>query len=47
MTEFQKLVLWSTGMVAVICLIGPAAVFRFAKGFLQCLVIIIAILGML
>jgi hypothetical protein len=44
MTEPDKLVLWSTAVVAVVCLIGPAAVFRFAANFLQCLVIFIAIL---
>jgi hypothetical protein len=44
MTEFDKLVLWGTAVVAVICLIGPAAALRFAANFLQCLVIFIAIL---
>jgi hypothetical protein len=44
MTEVEKLVLWGTAVIALICLIGPAAVFRFAANFLQCLVIFIAIL---
>jgi len=46
MTELEKLLLWGTAIVAVICLIGPAAAFRFAGGFLKCLVIFIAILLM-
>jgi hypothetical protein len=44
MTELEKLVLWGTAIVAVICLIGPAAMFRFAGYFLKCLVVFIAIL---
>jgi len=44
MTELEKLVLWSTAIVAVICLFGPAAAFRIAGNFLKCLVIFIAIL---
>ena len=47
MTELEKLVLWGTAIVAVVCLIGPAAVFRFAGGFMKCLVFFIAILIML
>ena len=44
MTELDKLVLWGTAVVAVVCLIGPAAVFRFARNFLKCLAIFVAIL---
>ena len=44
MTELEKLVLWGTAIVAVFCLFGPAAVFRFAGYFLKCLVIFMAIL---
>jgi hypothetical protein len=44
MTEPDKLILWGTAVIAVVYLIGPAAVFRFAGNFLQCLVIFIAIL---
>jgi hypothetical protein len=44
MTEPDKLVLWGTAAIAVVYLIGPAAVFRFARNFLQCLAIFIAIL---
>jgi len=44
MTELDKLMLWGTAVIAVVYLIGPAAVFRFAGNLLQCLVIFIAIL---
>jgi hypothetical protein len=44
MTELDKLVLWSTAVIAVAYLIGPAAVLRFAGNLLQCLVSFIAIL---
>ncbi len=47
MTELEKLVLWGTAIVAVFCIFGPAALFGFAGSFLNCLVIIIAILVML
>jgi hypothetical protein len=47
MTELEKLVLWGTAIAAVICLVGPAAIFRFAKSFLECLAIvaILVVLG--
>jgi hypothetical protein len=45
MKELYDLVLWSTAVIAVVYLIGPAAVLRFAVNFLQCLVIFIAILS--
>ncbi len=44
MTELEKLVLWGTAIVAVFCIFGSAAVFRFAGYFLKCLVLLIAIL---
>jgi hypothetical protein len=44
MTELEKLVLWSMALVAVFCIFGPTAVFRFAGYLLKCLVIFIAIL---
>jgi hypothetical protein len=44
MKELYELVLWSTAVIAVVYLIGPAAVLRFAENLLQCLVIFIAIL---
>jgi hypothetical protein len=44
MTELDKLVLWCTAIVAVFCVFGPAAVFRFAGYFLKCLMLLIAIL---
>lgn len=44
MTELEKLVLWGTAIAAVVCLVGPASVFRFAGQFLKCLAVFIAIL---
>ena len=44
MTELDKLALWGTAIVAVVCLIGPAIVFSFAGNFLKCLVVFVAIL---
>jgi hypothetical protein len=44
MTELDKLVLWGTAVIVLVCLIGPATALRFAGNFLQCLVIFIAIL---
>jgi hypothetical protein len=44
MTDLDKLVLWSTAVIAAGYLVGPAAVLRFAGNLLQCLVIFIAIL---
>jgi hypothetical protein len=44
MTELEKLVLWGTAIVTVVCMIGPATVLRLAGNFLKCLVIFMAIL---
>ncbi len=44
MTGLDKMILLSTAVIAVVCMIGPAAVFRFAANFLQCLIVFIAIL---
>lgn len=44
MTELERVVLWSTAIAALVCLIGPTNVFRFAGNFLKCLAILAAVL---
>jgi hypothetical protein len=44
MTELEKVVLWGTAIATLICLVGPANVFRIAGHFFKCLAVFVAIL---
>ena len=44
MTEFDKLIVGAAGAVVVICLVGPATIWRITKTLGECLLVILVLI---